>query len=330
MNNNGRLLNWKTKILESGILRRQNDRECICYCPWCGERKGKCYIQMILDDETPMLYHCFICQESGVVGSVMLEKLGISNFQDSDISELDNINRGNSNGFRKQIKASNGDIECNLKDYATFDISNYNYLKNRFDIKTEITPEQMMAWCVIGDIRKYLKDIGFQDVYNSKTKFENRIWFRLKNGSVVGRLISGDGERWMVIRNKQPHQSTNIYAMGNLFNLSNRTIRIWMCEGITDLIGLNNKLESSSENNDSSNVFIAVLGRSYSSGFEWIIGRGLFGKSIEVRIVCDDDYTDIKKRIHQYEKCFRSIKVMKNMLSKDCGVPSDQIELGYV
>ena len=335
MGNNGRLLNWKTKILESGILKRQNDRECICYCPWCGERKGKCYIQMVLDDETPMLYHCFICQESGVVGSVMLEKLGISNFQESDTSELDNINRGNSNGFRKQIKASNGDIECNLENYSTFDISNYNYLKNRFDIVSEITSEKMLSWCVVGDIRKYLKDVGFKDV-NTKIKLENRIWFRLKNGNVAGRLMTGNGERWMIISNPQNNhcQGSNVYVMGNLFNLASRTIRIWMCEGITDLIGLNNKLEQVFEDSDSddnfSNVFIAVMGRMYSSGFEWLIGRGIFGKSIDVRIVCDDDYTDIKNRIRKYEKCFHSIKVMKNMIHKDCGVPADQIELGYV
>ena len=47
MSNNGKLLDWKMRILDSGLLKRQNDQECICYCPWCGERKGKCYIKMI-------------------------------------------------------------------------------------------------------------------------------------------------------------------------------------------------------------------------------------------------------------------------------------------
>ena len=76
----------------------------------------------------------------------------------------------------------------------------------------------------------------------------------------------------------------------------------------SDLIGLNNKLEQVFEDSDGddnfSNVFIAVMGRMYSSGFEWLIGRGIFGKSVDVKIVCDDDYTDIKNRIRKYEKCF--------------------------
>lgn len=335
MGNDGRLLNWKMRILESGVLKRQNDQECICYCPWCGERKGKCYIKMILDDETPMLYHCFICQESGVLNSTMLEKLGITDFQDSsDINELDQIIKGSKVGYRKQIKSSNGDIECNLKDYL-YD-GNYNnniieYMKNRFHIQN-INTDKMLEWCVIGNIRKYLNDVGFDSV-NTRINLDNRIWFRMRNGNVIGRSINNQGERWMVIRNKQPHNGNNIYVISNLFNLSGRTIRVWMAEGVMDVIGIQNKIEQSIDESDLSetnDVFIAVMGRMYSSGFEWLIGRGLFGDSVKVNVVCDNDYTDIKNRIHQYEKCFSSIKVMQNHLDKDCGVEPDKIEFGYV
>lgn len=336
MSNEGKLLNWKMRILESGLIRRQNDQECICHCPFCGERKGKCYIKMILDDETPMLYHCFICQESGVINSFFLDKLGISNFENADINELDQIIKGSNVGFRKQIKSSNGDIECNLKDYLnendSFNNNIIEYMKNRFDMKS-ITNEKMLEWCVVGNIRKYLKDIGYSEIDNSNMNLENRIWFRMKNGSVVGRSITDQGERWMIVSNKQTHDGKNIYVMGNLFNLSGRTIRVWMGEGVMDVIGMQNKIEQSVDESDfceMNDVFIAVMGRMYSSGFEWLIGRGLFGDSVKVHIICDDDYTDIKKRISKYQKCFESIKVMKNMLDKDCGVSPDQIELGYV
>jgi hypothetical protein len=72
------------------------------------------------------------------------------------------------------------------------------------------------------------------------------------------------------------------------------------------------------------------MGRMYSSGFEWLIGRGLFGESVEVFIVCDDDYTNIEKQIKKYRKCFYRIKVFKNMIDKDCGVAAENIELGIV
>ena len=334
MGNNGKLLDWKMRILDSGLLKRQNDQECICYCPWCGERKGKCYIKMILDDDTPMLYHCFICQESGVVNSTFLDKLGIDNFHDGDVNELDQIIRGNSSGYRKQIKSSNGDVECNLKEYLINDGYDNNiaeYMKKRFDIKS-IDTNKMLEWCVVSNIKKYLIDIGYKQVTDPHIILNNRIWFRMRNGSAVGRLISGKGERWMVISNKREHEK-NIYVIGNLFNLSGRVIRVWMGEGVMDVIGMQNKLEQSVDESDfaeMNDVFIAVMGRMYSSGFEWLIGRGLFGESVEVNIICDDDYTNIEKQIKKYRKCFYKIKVFKNMIDKDCGVAPENIELGIV
>ena len=106
-----------------------------------------------------------------------------------------------------------------------------------------------------------------------------------------------------------------------------------MTEGVMDSIGIQNKLDSVVDESDfieMNDVFISVMGRMYSSGFEWLLGRGLFGDSVKVNIVCDNDYTDIKNRIRKYEKCFSSIKVMMNHLDKDCGVEPDNIELGYV
>lgn len=337
MSNNGKLLDWKMRILESGLLKRQNYQECICYCPYCGERKGKCYVKMVLDDETPMVYHCFICQESGPVNSSFLEKLGITNFQDSsDINELDQIIKESNNGYRKQIKSTNGDIECNLSNYlidGNYNQSNIDYMKNRFNIQN-IPNDKMMEWCVIGNIRKYLYDMGYNHIYDSHIRLENRIWFRMRNGNVAGRLITNrDEERWIKISNKHKHEGNDIYVIGNLFNLSGRVIRVWMTEGVMDSIGIQNKLDSVVDESDfieMNDVFISVMGRMYSSGFEWLLGRGLFGDSVKVNIVCDNDYTDIKNRIRKYEKCFSSIKVMRNHLSKDCGVEPDNIELGYV
>ena len=190
---------------------------------------------MILDDDTPMLYHCFICQESGVVNSTFLDKLGIDNFHDGDVNELDQIIRGNSSGYRKQIKSSNGDVECNLKEYLIndgYDNNIVEYMKKRFNIKS-IDTNKMLEWCVVSNIKKYLVDIGYKQVTDPHIILNNRIWFRMRNGSVVGRLISGKGERWMVISNKREHEK-NIYVIGNLFNLSGRVIRVWMGEGVMD------------------------------------------------------------------------------------------------
>ena len=107
----------------------------------------------------------------------------------------------------------------------------------------------MLEWCVVSNIKKYLIDIGYKQVTDPHIILNNRIWFRMRNGSVVGRLISGKGERWMVISNKREHEK-NIYVIGNLFNLSGRVIRVWMGEGVMDVIGMQNKLEQSVDESD--------------------------------------------------------------------------------
>ena len=63
-------------------IRQVNDIEYRTRCPFCGDSQknfntGHLYIRINVEDNFPIVYNCFKCNESGIVGSEFLNVMDI-------------------------------------------------------------------------------------------------------------------------------------------------------------------------------------------------------------------------------------------------------------
>ena len=98
----------KNQILEAiknrGIFYKYNGYELVTKCPFCGDNDrpddGHLYIQLNMDNDSPVLYHCFKCNEGGLFTKRTLEELGIDN-EELSYQLNSNGNRYNSMSYKK-------------------------------------------------------------------------------------------------------------------------------------------------------------------------------------------------------------------------------------
>ena len=79
MPNNGKLLQTKIQMQESGLFKKINNQEVWCRCPFCGDNHENFNIKFVMDDDTPLLYHCWICEEGGLITNKLLKQIGMDN-----------------------------------------------------------------------------------------------------------------------------------------------------------------------------------------------------------------------------------------------------------
>ena len=72
-------------LFERGVYTKQvNDTEFRTRCPFCGDSQknfntGHLYIRINVDDNFPIVYNCFKCNESGIVNEEFLTVMDINN-----------------------------------------------------------------------------------------------------------------------------------------------------------------------------------------------------------------------------------------------------------
>ena len=64
------------------IFKEVNSNQYRIRCPICGDSQknlesAHCYIKCSYDQNEPLLFHCFLCNSSGIVNKSFLDKLGI-------------------------------------------------------------------------------------------------------------------------------------------------------------------------------------------------------------------------------------------------------------
>ena len=153
-------------------------------------------------------------------------------------------------------------------------------------------------------------------------RLNDRIWFRLSNGCITGRRVDDcDEYRWVKrnISGNDPDKSKGLYIIKTGVD-TGTTINVCICEGVMDAIGLYYHA------NISNGVYIACMGRDYMLGIKYMIDKGIFGDSVNVRIYKDSD-VDYVRIAKKYFGLFKSISIYHNTLAKDYGVHGDMIEI---
>lgn len=302
------MIEFKERLLDTGLFRKvSGSGQYVCKeCPFCEDKKNHMYVLIQMDDDTPVLYHCFKCNSSGVINQKFLEYFeieGLSIPRSKRRKRIDDIN----------------DIKIDISE-GLFDIERdqimiqkcMNYIEERVGVRPSI--DDLRCFQILNPVvyaKEYLGSDG--------KGFGDRCWFCCTNGSIIGRSFQDTGHRWKKYSGDLIVNQRALYTMKKGFYLYDR-INVCIAEGIFDLIGLyyHYPIENS--------VYISCLGKDYITGVKHMIDRGIFGDSVSIKIFKDSDVDDVKldPKICSF---FHDVNVYHNTLSKDYGVTADNISI---
>ena len=296
---------YKRKLLDTGLFQKvSNKGQYVCKtCPYCGDTKKHFYVYICQEDDSPVLYHCFKCLAGGFLDEKFMEYFGIDDIEIPKYKGQKRIKTSDSDNVVMNLIDENADADM-LKRASL-------YIEKRVGFNPSV--KDMTKFQVIGNPEVYIQNYLGGDTRGLR----DRVWFRLNNGSIIGRKLDSDeGMRWKKRTPYSTKEDAGIYVIKQDVYV-NQTINICICEGIMDAIGLYyyNEFEMEFDNA----VYIACMGRDYSKGIQHALGMGIFGDSVNILIFKDNDVEQVRIK-NVYRKMFKKIEFYHNTLAKDFGV----------
>ena len=285
-------------------------------CPICGDsqknlRDAHCYIKCSNDPTEPMLYICFKCNASGIVGKYFLSKLGLP----EKVIQSVGTQRYNRIGSNK-----GKDINI-LTGTPVLDSPQSHYIESR--LGKGFTYEDLDKFKIVWDMHA-LDPYVTQRVRNTLPNNFNSISFLSDDKAMLltRTFTEGPESQWRKIKLFPSVKSFyTVKVTLDLFTTERITVHI--AEGIFDILSA---YKNFSQGND---VYIATLGSDYMSAVDYAITKGFVGSNIDLRIYIDQGIDEklLKKQLKQYKWMFGEIRIFLNRASKDIGVSIDQIQL---
>ena len=301
---------FKEALLNTGLFKKtpSNPDQYRCKsCPFCGDQKWHMYVLIKVSDDTPVMYHCFKCNESGVI-----------NKQWMDYFELDiKIPK---QSYRKKLDI--GKVTTVLNQPSCCEQDDLRMIQDYIEYRVGRIPtlEELQMFQYIGNPFQYVKEYLEPEI-QSDYYLRQRCWFRLNNGNIHGRAYNQKEKmRWMRYQTKNC-VGRGLYTMKEPIDLY-KPINVCIAEGVMDVIGLYYHYPIG-------NAFhIAVLGKDYHVGIQHMLNMGVFGDSVCIKIFKDAD-VDLN-RIHidkNIRRLFKKIEIYQNTSDSDYGVTEDKTEI---
>ena len=325
-------------------IRQVNDIQYRTRCPFCGDSKsnlntGHLYIKINPDDNYPMVYHCFKCEESGVVDDNLLLALNIG-----DINLKSNITTLNKTSDRIKGQKFLTDDEVINFNYKLPEVKDYNkikYIEDRLGCNLSI--EDIEKFKIITSLRDFL-------IYNNikEITMENYICHNIEKNYVGFLSFGGAYILFRDITNTQQYRwikypTTNdsrgcklFYSISNSIDVFTKdNININLSEGVLDILSAYKNLNY----NNSNDLDIAICGKQYLYVLNTLNSMGFIGSNVNLNIFSDNDEifnnknnnpTNIKyfkKLLHKNKYLYNSTNIYYNLIDKDIGVSKDKIKL---
>ena len=323
-------------LLELPVSNRVKENDIVIRCPYCGdsaknENHGHLHVRIDINDNLPMIYHCFRCDESGIVNPTFLRDIDIINR--SCNPELIRYNNKASKNLCKTLNIS-------TKKYNYINIvpkimslakKKKEYIENRLGI--EISYEEWINLKVVFNLVEFL--------YNNDLKIYYKNLVKLLTSNYVG-FLSCDNE-FIVLRNLYKDKNLRYYkyklrkSMDEKMNklyiiptnvdlLSTDEIFINIAEGVFDILGVYFNIKNRETKN---NVYSVVCGCGFTSACKYFLKLGIIGKNVTINIFSDKD-----KDMYFYKELFKEIEPLVghiylyyNNIGKDYGVRKEELEL---
>lgn len=329
-----------------GIYFKQvNDVEYRTRCPFCGDsdnpNTGHMYIRINPDDDFNVVYHCFKCEESGIITADDL-----STFDIDDISLKSGLMTLNKTAKKVDNKNIVNQQKIIYFDYTIPNIVRNNkteYIESRLGLK--LNNEDLKRAKVITSLKQFLIHNNINELMCNKRiaeRLENNYvgFLSFGNSHILFRDITGKEEfRWVKYPiTKESKNNRIFYSMeANIDPLSTETLTINLAEGVMDTLSACFNLGFDNPNT----MNISVSGKYYDRLLLYLIDLGIVGSNVKVNIFSDNDEVYNKKNknpttisyydnlLKKYKYLYGEVNVYYNLLGKDIGVPRQDIKLKH-
>lgn len=317
---------FKETLLNLPDMKRvKNSQYRYRLCPKCGDFNFHLYLKIDMMSDDPVLFHCFKCNSSGIVDDDFIQKMGIDNLTVPKWKA------------KKKLTSVSSTVEIKAPDQFLNENDNVNgicsYINERVGHYPSI--EELNIFRYISHPDRYASEYlgGLDSKYNPRfgtygkdvSVFKRRHWFQMTNGNIIGRYYDDNTNmRWLKYNAKRD-LGVGMYKLAVPVDLC-QVINVMIAEGPMDVIGLYYNCKSF-ENC----IYIAVCGKDYQKGIDYVINKGIFGNSVNINIFKDSDVDVRSIYIDKYKmRLFRNIDIYENTMEKDCGVLPDKLMISKI
>lgn len=324
-------------LLDTSYAIKQGDEYIYVRCPICGDslkHNDKCHCSIWIRENTPLIYHCWICESSGIVDENFLRLMHISDNQ--LMNNLSAYNRIviNKNSQRLKFLSS-----TNSRDLIIPDLKGGNnttlkklYLYKRLGV--EFDNELIKRLRIIFSIKDFL----FANSLSLLNRFRNTVTYLDMNyigflasskDNINFRDITGQSKlryiRYSLYENMPIKE--RMYIIPNRVDLMEKEIHLHVAEGVFDILGIYFHVMN---RDDKNNIYVAVGGSAYKRVIRYFLRKG-FISNLVLNIYSDNDKNVYfyKKLIKEYGLFLKGVHLFYNNMNgeKDFGVTKDKIKL---
>lgn len=324
-------------------FRQVNDVEYRTRCPFCGDsdnlNTGHLYIRINPEDNFNVVFHCFKCEEQGILNSENLSMLGIDDINLK--ANMYTLSKTSDRVDKKNMIGENKRIYFDYKIPKVKRCKKTEYIENRLGIK--LNDEDLRDIKMIVSLRDFLIANNIQKLMiPDKTAYaleDHYVGFlSFGNSHILFRDIT-DKEKISWVKypiTNDSSQNRLFYVMSTSINpLTTEELTINLAEGVLDTLSAYYNLGFNSPNS----MNISVSGKYYDSLLLFLVELGLVGSNITINIFSDNDENFNKKNnnptninyyrkvLKNYKYLYKQINIYYNTIGKDIGVPRQQISL---
>ena len=305
-------------------------------CPSCGDSRkskdhGHLHIKIDLRNDTPLIYHCFRCDEfKGIFNSSILRELDL--YDNNLSSTLIQYNNSSIRKIKKSLRLKNNKLDIKnpqVKDTKLAE-DKRKYLNERLGV--DLSFEEWTQLKVVFNLIELLMENNLKEFTSSKevimSLHANYVGFLTTANEFVNcRCIYPDGQRYYKYTLKEIIGDTKkMYIIPTEVDLlSTEKITINIAEGVFDILGIYLNLSETHERQ----IYSAVCGCGFQTVVTYFIQSGIFGDNVRINLFSDKD-KDRKfydKLVEQISPFVGEIYLYYNEKGKDYGVPKEQIQL---
>lgn len=335
-----RFSDFKAKLREELLdlpAAAPTDNGVVIRCDDCGDSiksidHGHLHIWIDIDnDDIPLIYHCFRCDESGILSASKLRNLGIEAMGINNV--IGSYNRKQKKRMKKIFKGR-AKLDLTIPKINNVPLANkkFKYINDRFG--SDLTIDDCKRFKIVPNLGEFLKannlleNVTDGEMNLIKSLHQYGVGFLTTENHFVNiRSITNSKMRYYKYQIiKTVNDTAKMYIIPTIIdNMTTDDINIYIAEGTFDAIGVYLNVIDDHTNA----IFCGCNGCGFGSVFEYFISLGFFGDNMHYHIMSDKD-----KRPHFYNKLTArflpfvgSINLYYNKIGKDYGVRREQIEL---
>lgn len=328
------------KLLDTPYASRKGDEYVYVRCPICGDsvkHKDKPHCNIWIKPLQPLIYHCWICEESGIVNREFLELLGIN---DIDIAnKVSQYNKAASRTERgKKFVGSGKGRDVYIPKIRDNENSRMKleYMRGRLGLPFKY--DTLEALRIIFSINDFL-NVNNLPVNN---KFSKIIYFLERDyigflsctkDVITFRAVSPDAKiryvKYFIYENQVINNQMYTIPIKGV-DIFSKNMNLNICEGTFDALGVFFHVHNANLKN---NIYCAVCGSAYPKVLQYWLKKGfLTNLIVNIYSDSDKDISFYKKLIDEYSIWVKEFHIFYNTIydSKgkfDYGVPNKLIEI---